>query len=256
MEQSAGITVLRDSARVILSSVLIVVGFGVAGAVAGQVLAWILVGLLGAWLLVVHRRVLRNTPGEIEARNGVAEDIQTMMSYGVPLYVGSLLTTLVAQYQNIILAIFTSNVEIGNFNAAVNFGALVGIVATPVATSLFPAFSKLDLQTRKDELKRMFELSVKYATLLILPLAVGLGALSKDLIRAVYGVAYGYASTGLGYYVVGNFLNGVGRTKDTVKIGVVQLAIFLPAAPVMALLYRVPGLILALMRLSCQPLSQ
>lgn len=89
-------------------------------------------------------------------------------------------------------------------------------------------------------------------------MAVAVAVLSRDLIRAVYGASYSYASiyltlyagifilTGLGYYVVGNFLNGVGRTRETLKISAVQLAIFLPTAPIMAWLYSVPGLIVAL----------
>jgi len=40
--------------------------------------------------------------------------------------------------------------------------------------------------------------------------------------------------TGLGSQVLGNFFNGIGRTKETLKMGIVQLAIFLLAAPVMA----------------------
>jgi len=258
MEQSALITVLRDIARVVLSPALIAVGFGVAGAILGQVAGWILAGLTGVWFLLGHRRTLRNMPSEIEPENGVRGDIQTMISFGLPLYAGSLLTTMLPQYQNIILAFFTSNAEIGNLNAAVNFGALIGIILTPVSTALFPAFSKLDLETGKDDLERMFKLSVRYTTLLILPVAIAIAALSKDLTRVVYGAAYSFAPTyltlyaciflltGLGYQVVGSFFSGVGRTKETLKIAVVQLAIFLAVAPVMAWLYRVPGLIVAL----------
>jgi O-antigen/teichoic acid export membrane protein len=255
MGQGAMMMVLRDTARVILSPLLIIVGFGVAGAIGGQVFGWTLASVLGVLLLLAYRQGFRKMPSEIEPGKGVAADIETMMRYGGPLYVGALVSTVLAQYQNIVLAFFTSNTEIGNFSAAVNFGALIGIVATPVATALFPAFSKLDLQTRKEELQRMFDYSVKYTTLLIIPLAILVAALSEDLIRAVYGTAYSYAAiylplyvatfllTGIGSQVVGNFLNGVGRTKETLKIILVQLAVFLPAAPIGAWLYRVPGLI-------------
>jgi O-antigen/teichoic acid export membrane protein len=249
--------ILRDVTRVASSAVLIILGFGVAGAIIGQVSAWMLTGLLGVLLLLAIRRGLRTISSTPNVRT-LREDTQTMTAYGLPLYVGSLMVTLLAQYQNIVLAFFTTNAEIGNLSAAVNFGALVSVVATPVAASLFPAFSKLDLQTRKQDLKTMFELSVKYVTILVLPIAVFVAVFSRDLTRAVYGTAYGYASTylalymcifmltGLGYYVVGNFLNGVGKTKETLKITLIQLGVFLPAAPLMASLWRVPGLIVAL----------
>jgi len=258
MGQGALMLVLRDSTRVILSPLLIIMGFGVAGAIGGQVFGWILASLFGVWLVLVVRGVLRNMSNETELEQGVVADIRIMMSYGLPLYVGGVVSTVLTQYQNIVLAFFTSNTDIGNLTAAVNFGALIGIIATPVSTALFPAFSKLDLQTGKDDLRRMFELSIRYTTLLILPVAVVVSALSGDLTKVVYGAAYSSASTyltlyvcifllaGLGSQVSTNFLSGIGKTRETLKVSLVQLAIFLPVAPVMASLFHVLGVIVAL----------
>jgi O-antigen/teichoic acid export membrane protein len=200
-------------------------------------------------------------PREIELNEGKRADIEAMIGYGLPLYVGSLLMITLMQYQRIILAFFVSDAEIGNFSAAFNFGALVSIIATPVATALFPAFSKLDLETRRDDVKRMFKLSVRYMTLVIFPVAIAIATLSKDLTRAVYGASYTYASTyltlymltwlllwggtGLGNLLITNFFGGIGRTREALKVALVQLVVFLPAAPVMASLYRVPGSIVA-----------
>ena len=142
MGQGALMLVLRDTTRVILSPLLIIMGFGVAGAIGGQIFGWVLASLLGAWLLLVVRRVLQSRSGVTELEDGVASDVRTMMSYGLPLYFGSLVTTVLAQYQNIVLAFFTSNTEIGNLNAAVNFGALVAVVATPIADRALPGLLK------------------------------------------------------------------------------------------------------------------
>jgi O-antigen/teichoic acid export membrane protein len=259
MGKGAVMLVLRDITRVILSPLLIIMGFGIAGAIGGQVFGWALASLFGVSLLLVARRALQSMSSGIELKEGAASDIKMMLRYGLPLYLGSLVSTLLTQYQNIVLAFFTSNTEIGNLNAAVNFGALIAIIATPITTALFPAFSKLDLQSKKQDLKRMFELSVRYTSLLILPAAIGVATLSRDLTRVVYGAAYSFASTylmlyisvflltGLGSQVLGNFFSGVGKTRETLKIALVQLALFLVAAPVMAWLYRVPGLIVALL---------
>jgi O-antigen/teichoic acid export membrane protein len=234
---------------------LILVGFGVVGTIAGQLSGWGLAGLFGMGLLLARRKALRKLSSTEEIESSLRQDVQTMMSYGLPLYFGSLLGTVLDQYQNIVLAFFTTNAEIGNLNVATNFGALVEVIAIPVATVLFPAFSKLDFQTRKKELQGMFQYSVKYTTLLIFPVAVVVAAFSKDLILVVYGAAYASAPTyltpyssiflltGLGYYVVGSFLSGIGRTREIVKIVIVQLAFLIPVAPAMAWLWRVPGVI-------------
>ena len=258
MGQSAVIIVLRDLARLILSPVLILAGFGVVGAIAGAVSGGAMAGVLGLCLLLVHRRALATASGENSGEGGLRENIKIMMAYGLPLYAGSLLAAVLGQYQTIVLAFFTTDAEIGNFKAAVNFGSLIGVVATPVATALFPAFSKLDLRTRREDLRRMFESSVQYTSLLIFPATIPIAVLSRDLIRAIYGAAYTPASTylalyvgvflltGLGSLVVSSFLNGIGRTRETLKIAGLQLAVFLPVAPVMTWLFRVPGLIGAL----------
>jgi len=261
MEQGALVMVIRDTTRMILSLVLIVVGFGTAGAILGQVGGWIIGSLLGVWLLLTQRQAYRKMPGEIELKKGGRADLEVMIGYGLPLYVGSLLTVMLMQYLRIVLAFYVSDAEIGNFSAAFNFGALVSIVATPVATALFPAFSKLDFETRKEDLKRMFRLSVRYVTFLIFPLAIAIATLSKDLTRAVYGASYAYASTyltlymlawlllwggtGLGNLLITNFFGGIGRTREALKVALVQLVIFLPVTPVMASLCRVPGSIIA-----------
>jgi len=259
MDQSALTTVVPDSVRVVFSPVLILVGFGVVGAVAGELSGWILAGLLGLWLLLVHKRTLRKADSTRETESGLGQDLQMMMNYGMALYLADLLATVLDQYQNIVLAFFTSNTEIGNFSVAANFGALVGIVSVPVMTALFPAFSKLDPQTRKKELQEMFQRSVKYTSLLILPTAIFIAALSRDLVQVVYGTNYSQAPTyltlyagiflfaTLGSYVISSFLSGIGRTREAAKIVIVQLAVFLPIAPVMAWLWRVPGVIAGLL---------
>jgi O-antigen/teichoic acid export membrane protein len=261
MGLSAIMLVLRDATRTVTSPLLILVGFGVGGAIGGWITGYAVASVLGVSLLLSCRQTFRDRPGVVDSEKGMSADIQTMVHYGVPLYIGSLLTMALMQYQRIILAFFVSDAEIGNFSAAFSFGALVSIVATPVATALFPAFSKLDLETRKDDVKRMFKLSVRYVTLLIFPVAIAIATLSKDLTRAVYGASYADAPTyltlyiltwlllwgggGLGNLLITNFFGGIGRTSEALKVALVQLVVFLPVAPVMASLYRVPGSIVA-----------
>jgi len=48
------------------------------------------------------------------------------------------------QYQNIVLAHFASNVEIGNFGSTWIFTSFMMILIYPITTSVFPMFSKMD----------------------------------------------------------------------------------------------------------------
>jgi stage V sporulation protein B len=258
MGRSAVMLVLRDVARLVFSPLLIVTGFGVVGAISGQVIGWAVGCALGLTVLLANRSRLQMESHYEDQQYSIGRNVSVMMHYGIPLYSSALLGQVIAQYQTIVLAFFTSNAEIGSFKAAVNFGSLIGIFATPVATALFPAFSKLDLKTRMSDLQTMFDHAVKYTAFLIVPVAVAVATLSRDLIRAVYGSAFTSASTYLalyvvtfllstiGYQVIGAFLNGVEKTKDTLKISFLQLAIFLPAAPLFTWGFGVTGLIIAI----------
>lgn len=257
MEGSATITVLRDLVKTLLCPFLIVAGFGIFGAIGGQVSAWMLPAFLGVYFLFQVREHLGQRQEKLTMK-AFKGDIRTMTSFGIPLYLGTLLGTMFSQYQTIVLAFFTSNAQIGNFEAALSFGTLIAVVATPVTLAIFPAFSKLDLQTRTQDLGSVFEHSIRYTTLLIVPVAVVIAILSTSLVQIVYGNAYTsapdylslyagvYLLTTIGYQVNGAFLGGVGKTKDCFKVSAVQMASFIPLAPLMTSLLGVIGLLIAI----------
>jgi O-antigen/teichoic acid export membrane protein len=178
------------------------------------------------------------------------------MSYGIPLYIASLLGGFFLSYQNLILAMFTSDNEIGNFKAAANFITLIGVIAIPITTALLPAFSKLD-SSPKEKIKAFFKLANKYTTLLIIPTAVVIITFSDQIVRIVYGSTYDsahlflsiycfvYFLVGIGYLNLSSLFNGLGETRITLKTSLVNVSIFTLLAPLLTSIYRVPGLILA-----------
>ena len=64
-----------------------------------------LTGLLGVLLLLAIRRGLRTVSSTPDVTT-LREDAQTMMAYGLPLYVGSMVTIMLTQYQSSVLAFF------------------------------------------------------------------------------------------------------------------------------------------------------
>ena len=87
----------------------------------------------------------------------------------------------------------TNNATIGNYNLAINFSVLITFFATPVTTMLFPAFSKLDFQKDNETLKNVFQYSVKYATLIVVPITALVIALAQPGIATIYQGRYAEA---------------------------------------------------------------
>lgn len=252
-EYSAFATNIQAMAKAIISVSLVLLGFSVAGAVIGHVVGYLISGIIGIGVLFfllkakVKQRVMTD----------FSENIKTLIHYGAPLYVSALLTGFVLPYQNVILAIFTSDTDVGNFKVAQNFITLITALSIPIATALLPAFSKLN-STSNGKTKDFFKLATKYTTLLVIPIAVLLIIFSGDVVQVIYGSSFQSASVylsmyapiyflvGIGYLTLTSLFNGLGGTRIVLKITLLNVLIFAVLAPPATFLYGVPGLIVAL----------
>lgn len=248
MEGSAVIRNVQAVAKTALSPLLVVLGFAIAGALTGHIISVVIAGLVGSLILFKLYR------GFGRPSSSFSSSIKVMLSYGLPLYASSLLGLFLGQYQTIILAFFTSNAEIGNFSIAANLSSLISVLVFPMGV-LFPAFSKVDPDSA--ELKSIFKLSVKYTAMLIVPATVIVAVLSRDIVYTLYGDSYGlgplflqlyiltFLSSGFGSVVIGNLFQGIGETRVVFRYSLINVLVFLPLAPVFAVAYHVPGLIIA-----------
>jgi len=255
MRGYAMIDVVRQVFRAVVSPLLIVLGLSVEGAVAGYVIASIAGFLTSLTLLYRHYMRVRMLSPKLDDQAS-SRLLVSMLSYGSPLYLSNTIQNFATTVQGVILAYFTTNFLIGNFNTAMNFAALITLVSSPVATALFPAFSKLD--NNGGEVKTMFTYSVKYTSALIVPAAVFVLTMSRDLIFLLYGTSYSqaplylnlYAVTflfaGLGSTVLGSFFSGIGDSKVNLKATLLYVCIFIPSAIALTSILQVEGLLIAI----------
>jgi O-antigen/teichoic acid export membrane protein len=252
MQYSASVQIMQATLKGTLGPALVLIGLGVLGAVSGYVLALAVSGLASATILFTkHARSLKHTSGS------VSMELRELLSYGLPLYLAAILLAFLTQYQSILLAHFASNTEIGNFNAAWNFNMLFVILTYPMAMAMFPMFSKMDTENQSGELARAFKLTVRYCSLIMIPASVAVMLFSKELVYLTYGSGYVYAPqylivlsalyllTGIGYLVLGNFLNGVAEIETAVKMSVLTLGVYLPLGPALAWPWGPYGLLVA-----------
>jgi len=256
MKKVSLMLIAQSIIKAFLSVILILIGLSVLGAILGYLSSYAIAAILGVAFLFLKKELKEsfNFSNKEKLENPAA----IMIKYGFPAYISVLLATLLTQYQNLILAHFVSNIEIGNFNASINFSALINLIAFPITTVLFPAFSKLNPNLDSDNLKKIFVLAVKYVSLLLIPSSLFVAFLSKEFIFLTYGESYASASfylsfymgifllTGLGYLVLGNLFNGLGETKITMNMTLITTLVFLPFAPLSVKAFSVIGLIIAL----------
>jgi O-antigen/teichoic acid export membrane protein len=252
MQYSAGIQIIYSVLKSTLAPALILFGLGIGGAIVGYIVGFVVAGAVGATILFTK---YTRSVSEVVPEHAVK--LSALLDYSLPLYVATILSVLLTQYQNIVLARFADNIQIGNFNAAWNFNALLSILIYPISTAIFPMFSKMNPESQRNDLARGFVLAVKYASLALIPASVAVMVFSQDLVLLTYGKDYVlapqylaivsalYLLTGIGWVVIGGFLNGLAATRTILKISALTLAVYLPLGPVLTRFWGPYGLLIA-----------
>jgi O-antigen/teichoic acid export membrane protein len=248
---TANITALTKATT---SIALVLLGFGVAGAVIGHVASFLSAAITALCMLFILTRRIQAVENHGPQ---MLNTFRTLIRYGAPLYISLILIGVVPLYQNIVLAMFTTDTAIGNYKAAANFIALMSVISVPIATILLPSFSKLHHATT-EKIRTFFQVVNKYTALIITPLAVLIILFANEIVTLIYGETYQlapaflaayctlYFLVGLGYLTLGSFYNGLGRTRTTMTISLITFIVLLALSPLLARTYGVIGAILAL----------
>jgi stage V sporulation protein B len=251
-EYSALITTIRAILTTILQIGLILCSFSVTGALIGYVGGFIIASIVGIAILFLN--FLKPTK-KIVNENG-RQIIVLLAKYGMPVYVSVVLLGFFPLYQQVILAFFTSDAAIGNFRAAYNFVALLSIISTSLTTAFLPAFSKLESAT-PEVISTFFNKANKYACLIVIPITVSVIIFSGPIVNLIYGATYTSAALYLSLNcsvfllaIIGSFtlmsvFNGLGKTRLTMNMTLINFVLLLVLSPPLAALYDVVGVIVA-----------
>jgi putative peptidoglycan lipid II flippase len=191
-----------------LMVLLVTLRFGVYGAIVGNAISHLSAGLIGIALLYLI--VIKNIQKQ-EGQLQLVSTIRTMLKFGLPLSIAVMLVGVLSQFYSFLLAIYTSDLVYGNYQIALNFAMLVSIFATSVTTVMFPTFSKLKAQEDPKTVRNVFQYSIKYTSLLILPLTFAVMALSKPGVETLFQNKYEYAPFFLSLYVIYFLYSAVGN---------------------------------------------
>ncbi|MGA1974356.1 MAG: oligosaccharide flippase family protein [Conexivisphaerales archaeon] len=247
MDRSAMLQVFQALIKLVASVALILVGFGVFGALVGNTLSLMVSGVAG--LLLIMALGGRPSPKEMWG------DIRVALGYSAPLYLAATVSGLLSPYSSTLLANFVSNAQIGGYGAAINISALVTLFVFPIATALLPIFSGLG----EDRAKQIdvYQTTARFSALVIVPVTMLIITLSTPLTAALYGRAYGFAGiflvgavapnlyAGLGSVVQGPFLAGTGQTRKYMNAVIIASVLALISATVLTPVIGVFGVIAA-----------
>ncbi len=240
-----------------LGPLLIVLGFGVFGAVyaaAGSFIAGGVAGILIAYFgfyLPLHRVKV--------GKCNLMKTLKPMLKYGIPLTVSGIVIGVLPQVFAFMMVIYAGISMMSNYFVAVYFSVLLTFISFPVATALFPVFSKMNPEKEPELVKTVYASSVKYTAVLLVPATMALITLATPIVHTLFreptGLPkYPFAPLFLAlssiinlYILIGNislgtFQTGIGKTGQVMKQSLLSLAVGLPLAYLMvAYFYSLGG---------------
>jgi len=254
MELNSIMLICQSTIKTIIMITLVILGLGTSGAVLGYTVAMIIAGLIGVALVWTQ---YKNLPKLSNVKLEIKAYIKSMLAYGTPLSLSAIISGFQGQYYAFLLPIFyvTDNTAIGNYGIASTFVVLIAFFATPITTMLFPAFSKLNPQKDKETLLNVFQFSVKYASLLVVPVAALVMCIAEPAVSTLFGKAYStaplflallaisYVFTAFGSLSTGNFISSQGKTTFILYLTLIAAAIGFPMGYILIMQFGVLGLI-------------
>jgi len=164
--------------RILFVPLLIILGYGVHGALWGLVIASIVTLVISIFLFGIKYRSL--WAGEVICIQ--KRGILRFLSY---MSFASISGIVFAYVDSIMLGIFLPAEYVGIYRAAYNVVfAFIGIIS--IAFVLFPIFTQLDGLELENAFKRVF----RYSSILVFPITFGLIFFAEPVVRIVYGVDY------------------------------------------------------------------
>ena len=112
-----------------------------------------------------------------------------LISNAYPLAITSIFALISFKMNTILLNMLTTSAVVGEYTAAFNLMQALIFIPTVFSTAVLPIFAKFYVDS-KDMLSYSYQKSLKYLTLLSMPISMGTMVLANKIIMFMYGSAY------------------------------------------------------------------
>jgi len=230
---------------------MVVVGYAVMGAVVGFVFAPI-AGLVVTLYFTRHVKISNNrkhSPAQADSNSSHVQDIaqdtfnhvssitvKQIMDFAVPIALFSVATNLIMSVDLFFIKAYLTNYDTGIYSAASMIARVPFFLIGGLYGALFPAISHSTASNNIEKTRKYISQSLKYSLMAMVPAVVIISAMADKILPLVYSGEYAGGAQvlsilviGLGFYslffLFTTILNGSGRPRDSLILGVVVLGI-------------------------------
>ena len=228
MKKYAAATIVQSVLMVIITVALIYYGFGVAGAVIGVVLS-----SLGSCLFLIW---ISRKYFEITLR-GYIQTTKKMLKFSVKILAAGSINEINNQLDIILIGFFLISADVGYYSVAIGLSRFFWMIPMAVQRITYPATSLYWSENNHNALSEMMDKSMKYCTVILVLIGLGVGFFAKDIITIIFKEDFVYAVLPLQILLIGTVirgsiaqpiggsLTGIGRPELALKIIAIIAAI-------------------------------
>jgi O-antigen/teichoic acid export membrane protein len=199
---------LYPGLRMIVLAGLLFAGFGAVAAGYAYLIA--LVVALVVTHLLLDRLISLVGSFRIHARE--------MVRFSLPLILATIVATLLARTDTLMIAYFRSSREVGLYTAAFPLALGLSVVLSAFGFLYLPLVSRLDADDRHGEINAVYQLTSKWIYIISFPGFLAFVIFSGDVLSIFFGDEYARASSALSILSIGFLANAaVGRSTDTLS---------------------------------------
>lgn len=189
--------------KVLITALLVILGYGVIGATIAYVLAIIGVFILSFYFL--QKKIFPFLDGNIKG----FFSSKVLLLFSLPLLFSNLIELIIEWADNIIIGIFKGSYFVGIYNSA--FPTSMILVMIPVALSalFIPILTDLYAKDYKDKMKDIYKLTTRWIVILNLPLFLLMIFFSKQILSVLFGNEYSIGSSSLIILCLGYFIYSI-----------------------------------------------
>jgi len=228
MKKYAVAIIVRSILMVVITVVLIYYGFGVAGAVIGVVLSSIGSCLFLIW---ISKRYFELTFSRYVSTT------KKMLLFGVQLLIAGAINEINNRLDILLVGFFLMPADVGYYAVAISLSRFFWLIPLSVQRITYPATSEYWSKNNHNALGNMLNRSMKYCTVVLLLIGLGVGFFAKDIITILFKEDFVYAVLPLQILLIGTVirgsiaqpiggsLTGIGRPDLSLKISALMMAI-------------------------------
>jgi len=212
MNYRASLIVIQSIFKGFLTPLLVYLGYNITGAISGHTISYIVSGLLGvALVLKFYFKTFVN-------KSTIINRSKLMIKYGLPIFISRILFGISLQIRGVFLSWYSTNELIGNYGVANWFTSLVGIITASIGIALFPTFSKYDIKLESNSTKELYNLSIRYSSLILIPFVCLIISASNQIMMVLFGIKYPHAAIYMSLLIIPNIFIGLGSISNIILL--------------------------------------